>query len=215
VKFYFSLRSPYSWLTLHDLLGDYPELADRLDWIPYWDPDEATLKELIVAGGEFGYTSMPKAKHLYILQDVRRLARARGLPMRWPLDREPHWEVPHLAYFAAADLGRGREFVMRASELRWEQGLDICDPAVIADIATTLGLPAQEMTGAVDDASMRERGVQALLSAYHDGVFGVPFFTRRYDKFWGVDRLAAFADSLGVRPAGSRYAAEEHAGGCG
>lgn len=215
MRFYFSLRSPYSWLTLHDLLGGYPELAERLEWIPYWDPDEGMLKELTAAGGEFGYASMPKAKHLYILQDVRRLARARGLATRWPLDREPRWEVPHLAYLVAEELGHGRQFVLRASETRWEQGLDICDPAVVADIATGLGLPAERLTGAADEPPVRERAVQALLSAHEDGVFGVPFFTRRYDKFWGLDRLAAFADALGVRPAGAVYPAEGHAGGCG
>ncbi|MEV4015107.1 DsbA family protein [Nonomuraea angiospora] len=215
MRFYFSLRSPYSWLTLHDLLNDYPDLAERLDWVPYWDPDESTLKELNAAGGEFGYASMPKAKHLYILQDVRRLARARGLAMRWPLDREPRWEVPHLAYLVAASRGYGREFVLRASELRWEQGLDICDPAVVADIAAWLRLPPADLTGAVDDPGVREQGVQALLSAYRAGVFGVPFFVRGYDKYWGLDRLADFAGSAGMRPAGPSHPAEEHAGGCG
>ncbi|WP_206068593.1 DsbA family protein [Nonomuraea composti] len=215
MRFYFSLRSPYSWLTLHDLMGDYPELAERLEWIPYWDPEEALLKELNAAGGEFGYASMPKAKHLYLLQDVRRLARARGLAVRWPLDREPRWEVPHLAYLVAAERGRGREFVLRACELRWEQGQDICDPAVLARLAEDVGLPGDEAVAAADDAAVRERGVRALLSAYEDGVFGVPFFTRRYDKFWGLDRLAAFAEVAGARPAGDRRPAEEHAGGCG
>ncbi|MEU1729858.1 DsbA family protein [Streptosporangium sp. NPDC020145] len=215
MRFYFSLRSPYSWLALHDLLNDYPGLAERLEWIPFWDPEESMLRELTEAGGEFGYATMPKAKHLYILQDVRRLARDRGLRTRWPLDREPRWEVPHLAYLVAADKGRGREFVMLASEMRWERGLDICAPEVVAEIATALDLPAGELAGAADRLPVREQAVQALLSAYRDGVFGVPFFVRRYDKYWGVDRLDAFAGSLGLRPAASLNPAEEHAGGCG
>ncbi|MEK8171043.1 hypothetical protein NKH77_20400 [Streptomyces sp. M19] len=51
---------------------------------------------------------MSREKHFYILQDVRRLLRDRGLPVAWPVDRDPVWEVPHLAYFAALDAGVGR-----------------------------------------------------------------------------------------------------------
>ncbi|GAA2244832.1 2-hydroxychromene-2-carboxylate isomerase [Streptomyces amakusaensis] len=231
-RFYFSLRSPYSWIACRDLVADHPDLAAAVEWRPFWEPDESSAGALAEAGGGFPYVAMSREKHLYILQDVRRLTRARKLEMSWPLDRDPVWEVPHLAWFLAADAGLGREYVELACRARWQEGRDICDPAVVGELGAALGLPADRMAGAALDAGLRARGVSALLDVHRDGVFGVPFFVHRYDKFWGVDRLAEFAEtvggSAGTRPAAGRgsdrpdQAGETggggdrgHAGGCG
>ncbi|MEU5993614.1 DsbA family protein [Spirillospora sp. NPDC047418] len=233
-RFYFNLRSPYSWLAYRDLLGRYADLAARVEWAPFWEPDEPSLKLLAEAGGEFPYTPMSRAKHLYILQDVRRLAAERGLAIGWPVDREPWWEVPHLAHLVARRRGRGAEFVAAAYRARWEEGRDICDPATVARIGDGLGLDPAELTGAVDDPDVRAEGARALLEIYEDGVFGVPFFVNGFEKFWGVDRLAAFAASVAASaaapvagPVAAPIAApcaasvrpaafdDGHAGGCG
>ena len=226
-RFYFSLRSPYSWLLYRDLLKQYPDLAERLEWIPFWEPDEPSTRLLTEAGGEFAYADMSKAKHLYVLQDVRRLAAERGLSVSWPIDREPWWEVPHLAYVVARRAGRGRAFIDAAYRLRWEQGADICDPATVADLAATIGLDPAPLVSAPQDPSVRAEGVQALLSAYRDGVFGVPFLVDRFDRYWGLDRLPTFvADQARKAPstkpsddlAGASLKAGSdagHAGGCG
>jgi 2-hydroxychromene-2-carboxylate isomerase len=196
LKFYFSLRSPYSWLAYHDLQTIHPGLGERLEWIPFWEPDELSLRLLAQAGGDFVYTAMSRAKHLYVLQDVRRLARERNLTVTWPVDRSPWWEVPHLAYLVARRRGRGPQFIAAASAARWRDGRDICDPEVIAALAADIGLDPGELRGAVDDPDVRSEGVAALLSIHRDGVFGVPFFVRGYDKFWGVDRLPIFAAAV-------------------
>lgn len=234
-RFYFSLRSPYSWLAYRDLLDRYGELAGRLEWRPFFEPDEQSAKALAEAGGSFPYVAMSRAKHLYILQDVRRLAGERGLRMAWPIDHEPCWEVPHLAYLAALDAGRGPEFIAASHRARWEEGRDICDRSVIAELAAELGLPGGRLASAADDRQLRARGVQALLAVDRDGVFGVPFFVDRYDKYWGVDRLPAFAAALdGALDGGSAAVRQQpaaalaearptaapggdagHAGGCG
>ena len=231
LRFYFSLRSPYSWLAYHDLRTRYRTLGDRLEWIPFWEPDELSLRLLAEAGGQFVYTPMSRAKHLYVLQDARRLARERGLLFTWPVDRSPWWEVPHLAYLVARRQDRGAEFIAAALRARWEDGRDICDQETISDIAVSLGLDPADVRGAVDDPSVRAEGVAALLSIYRDGVFGVPFFVRGYDKYWGVDRLPAFAGAVHAadepieeRPLVKSLTVPEselvatdggHAGGCG
>jgi len=232
-RFYFSLRSPYSWLAYLDLRRDHPGLLDALEWRPFWEPDEAMGAALAAAGGSFPYSAMSRAKHLYVLLDVRRLAAARGLTVAWPVDRAPHWEVPHLAYLAAARHGRGREFVEAVYTARWSRGQDICDPATMAAIAVDLGLPPGELRDAAHDADLRAAGVAALLEVCRDGVFGVPFFVHGHDRFWGIDRVEAFAAALAADPparlagAGALAAAarlataaaaggdEGHAGGCG
>lgn len=218
--FYFSLRSPYSWLAYRDLRERHPHLAADLEWVPYFDPDARTLADLERAGGRYLYTPMSKAKSLYLLQDVSRLAGARGLTVSWPVDVEPVWEVPHLAYFVAAAHGLGHEFIAAAYRARWQERRDICDPRTVAALGDELGLDGKELAVAAEDAGHRAAGVQALLRVYRDGAFGVPFMVAGRAKFWGVDRLADFAAAVGGGPVPSTVAqaqlpGEDHAGGCG
>ncbi|MGO4417677.1 DsbA family protein, partial [Streptomyces sp. MCAF7] len=124
-------------------------------------------------------------------------------------------------------------YIERVYRARWQEGRDICDPATVADIATELGLPAERLAGAAEDRELREGpGLAALLALGRDGVFGVPFFLHGYDKFWGVDRLPAFVESVRARArpepvepgvgvsggpdfSAARAGDQGHAGGCG
>jgi 2-hydroxychromene-2-carboxylate isomerase len=231
-RVYFSFRSPYSWLACRNLAENRPELRPDLDWRPFWEPDMNSERLLNEQGGRFLYTPMSREKHLYLLGDVRRLARRRGLTMTWPLDDDPCWEVPHLAYFAAWDAGRGLAFVDRVYRARWQEGRDICDRETIAGLAEDVGVCGVSAAGACDRADMRLRGVEALRMLERDGVFGVPFFVNGTQRFWGIDRLSDFLETFesDVRP--TRVDAEiasapvptagdlrstdwGHAGGCG
>ncbi|MFF7793100.1 DsbA family protein [Streptomyces sp. NPDC007991] len=227
-RHYFSFRSPYSWLAHRELTEHHPALARSLRRIPFWEPDALSQKLLTEAGGSFVYQPMSREKHFYILQDVRRLTRARGLDVSWPVDRDPHWEVPHLAWFAAARHGVDAAFTDAVFRARWLEGRDICDPAVVADIARDVGADPDEAAGAFDSDTYRAAGVEALLSISRDGVFGVPFFVAGAEKFWGLDRLAPFLaalDGSGTGPAATEappapvgpgeHADPGHAGGCG
>ncbi|MFI1869644.1 2-hydroxychromene-2-carboxylate isomerase [Streptomyces jumonjinensis] len=190
-RWYFSLRSPYAWFAFRDLLEHHREVADAIDWLPCWEPDPPTAG--LLAGIELPWVPMSRAKSFYVLKDTRRLARERGLSMSWPVDREPHWDVPHLGFLAAEEAGRGREFVSLAYQERWEKGRDICDRAVIASIAGRLGLDPGGVADACDDPWFQRAGAERLTRSYHDGVFGVPFFIRGREPFFGVDRLPAYA----------------------
>lgn len=229
-RFYFNLRSPYSWLAVRELTERYPDVAEQVRWQPFWEPDVHHANVLNDHGGAFIYTPMSKEKHLYILQDVRRLATARGLPVSWPIDREPRWEIAHLPYFLAEEAGVGRDYVLAVSQARWEQGLDICDPRTIAEIGARLGLDPIALRGAVEDLAVHDRSREALLALHRDGVFGVPFFIVGREKYWGLDRLPAFVAAFrqqGIPAAPQRaepaspaaVAAalfdDGHAGGCG
>lgn len=232
-RFYFSFRSPYSWLAYRDLVRAHADVAARLVWRPFWEPDAWSRELLAAAGGTFPYTPMSRAKHLYILGDVRRLAAARGLSPSWPVDRDPCWEVSHLAYLVAARDGVGPAFVDRVYRARWERGQDVNDRATVAAVAADLGLDPDRVAGAADDPAVRAEGVAALLAVERDGVFGVPFFVHDHDRYWGVDRLAAFVaavragqpaprgsdgEAVATAPAVPEYASAfdgGHAGGCG
>lgn len=191
-RWYFSLRSPYSWFAHRELTERYQDVADALEWIPFWEPDEITQKLLDKAEVELPIVAMSRAKNFYILQDAARLSKARGLKMTWPIDKDPNWEVSHLAYLVAAREGRGREFVEHAYRARWEEARDITKRETMAEIAEQIGLSPELLAGACDDPAVRDKGVECLISSYHDGLFGVPFFVHGRDKFWGVDRLRPY-----------------------
>ena len=226
-KFYFSFRSPYSWMGAHQLRQRAPNMLRKIEWVPYFEPGPVMAQELESRGHPFPYNAMSKDKHRYILQDVRRLSRDAGLNISWPLDSSPNWELAHLGYLAAVEDGLGDAFFWRVCESRWERGENISDPAVIAQAAQDVGLDAGRITTAEDDPHIRAKAVQALCAASKDGVFGVPFFMYGYEKYWGLDRLDGFIDSinpkinvtpgLGEIPPLLPYqpAAMDHAGGCG
>ncbi|MBU7597308.1 DsbA family protein [Streptomyces sp. XM4193] len=233
LRWYFSLRSPYSWFAYRDLMSKHPEVLDRIEWLPFWEPDEETTRLLADEGVTLPIVAMSRAKNFYILQDTRRLATERGLSdITWPIDRDPCWEVAHLAWFAAEDAGRGKDFVAAAHRARWQEGRNISEPEVMAEIATELGLDADVLANAHKDPELRRRGAETLAESAHDGLFGVPFFIHGRDKFWGVDRVEQFVKSVGATaaPAASAEKAPDpathadqfpvggdqgHAGGCG
>ncbi|MEY9875811.1 2-hydroxychromene-2-carboxylate isomerase [Streptacidiphilus sp. MAP12-33] len=232
-RFYFNLRSPYNFFALHDLAARYPEVLDRVEWRPFWEPDEASAKGLAEAGGEFPYTPMSRAKQFYILRDVKRLAADRGLAVSWPVDREPWWEPAHLTWFLAERQGLGRAWVERAGRARWLEGRDICDLATVVELAASIGLDPDAVAAGPDDPELREQAVRALLDVHREGVFGVPYFVDGREPYWGLDRVPAFVAALeaggtlapaaerqpgaGPNPALVAGPASElsHAGGCG
>ena len=167
-----------------------------MEYIPSWEPDDITLKLLSERGGKVLYPSMNRQKHLYILQDIKRMAAHFGYSMTWPIDRRPWWELPHLGYLAACHQGKGREFFWGVYQARWEKGQDICSPEIIGPLAKELDLDPDRITSAPRDTPLREEGAEALFRCYRDGVFGVPFFIIGYEKFWGIDRVDMFVAAL-------------------
>ncbi|WP_412076468.1 DsbA family protein [Streptomyces xanthophaeus] len=189
-RIYFSLRSPFSWISLQLIEKTRPEVLETSELLPYWDPAPETLEALKAQRGDYHYTQMSRAKHLYILQDTKRLTRRLGLTMVWPVDRSPRWEVPHLAWLAASS--EDRPAVYRTlMEARWGRGEDICDEEHVADLFAAAGLDPQ-LARAHKDADVAARGVEVLVRAYKDDVFGIPYFKAGSQRFWGMERVGWF-----------------------
>ncbi|MEK8104487.1 DsbA family protein [Micromonospora sp. M12] len=136
------------------------------------------------------------AKNFYILQDVRRLTKARGWDVTWPIDKDPVWEIPHLAYLLADDAGKGRQFVDLVYRARWQEGRDVSLRTTVAEIGDELGLDGDRLAAASDDPELRDRGVECLRASWKDGLFGVPFFAYGRDKFFGLDRLRTWVATV-------------------
>lgn len=194
-RFYFSFHSPFSWMASHRLERRLPDAHDRFEYIPYFEPDDQTEASLAERGAEMVYVSMSKAKHLYILQDTKRLSAQLGLSMKWPVDVDPWWVLPHHAYLAARRLGRGHDLYWALSEARWERGENICEHETVKRIADSIGLDGDLIALAPEDPELRSEGIDGLEKAYFDDVFGVPFFKMGPHRYWGLDRVEDFVSA--------------------
>jgi 2-hydroxychromene-2-carboxylate isomerase len=195
-RLYFSFRSPYSWLALERLRRAVPDLFERFDMVPYWDPDEVTARMLKECGAEFHYQQMSRAKHRYLLVDSKRLAQRLGLAMAWPVDIDPWWEVPHLGWLRARQQGQAERCYDVLVEARWSRGENISDPDVFARVTTDAGLNGADLLAATDDDEVRAEGVAGLVAAYEQDVFGIPYMCSGRQRFWGVDRVDMFLEAL-------------------
>lgn len=189
---FFSFRSPFSWMALHVLRREFPDYTTRFDMVPFFEPDPDSARELAARGGAFHYVAMSKAKHLYILNDTKRLARRMGLTLSWPVDVDPRWDLPHLAWLRARELGCDEALYDAITQARWERGENICEEQVLLSVLDAAELPAGELVDAAADPRIRALGVDALMQLYRDDVFGVPYFRVGRDKFWGLDRVQDF-----------------------
>jgi 2-hydroxychromene-2-carboxylate isomerase len=198
-RVFFSFRSPFSWLAITRLRREMPDAHLALEFVPYWEPDAATATALATRGATIHYVPMSKAKHLYILQDTKRLAASLGLPMAWPVDAQPWWEPAHLGWLQARRLGCEQPFYDAVVAARWQRGADISNPGVIREVADAAGLDGETLVRAVENPAIRAEGVDCLARAYDDDIFGVPFFRVGRERYWGVDRLDAFLTTIGRR----------------
>jgi len=200
-RHYFCFRSPFSWMAFHYLRRRLSAAEwSSVELVPFWEPDQTTMAELSARGGRFLYHTMSREKHLYILQDVKRLAADLKLSHVWPIDENPWWELPNLVYFAAAEQGCGLEFVEAVFKARWEDGIDVHQLDALETICAQLGLDPGLMREASEQAQIREKALVTALRWEKDGLFGVPFFVVGFQKFWGVDRVGAFVQALRGEP---------------
>jgi 2-hydroxychromene-2-carboxylate isomerase len=193
---YFSFRSPYSWIAMRKLEERVPNAPEVIEYLPYWEPQEDIRTELDTRGSGFLYAPMSKAKHLYILRDIKNLTQQHGYAMTWPVDVNPRWDVPHLAWLAARRLGGERALFWALHRARWQEGRDIWHWAVVAEVADGVGLDGQAVVDAANSQEIQAEAVDILARAYDEDVFGVPFFFAGRQRFWGLDRLEMFIEAL-------------------
>lgn len=110
-------------------------------------------------------------------------------------------------------------------EARWERGEDICERPTLQRICARLGWDEAEIVAAPDSDEVRREAVEALVRAYHDDIFGIPYFRSGQHRFWGLDRVDDFVDTwLSATPPAvqtvtgavpERGFGDDTAGGCG
>jgi hypothetical protein len=62
-RIYFSLRSPFSWISLHAIEATRPEVLQTSELLQFWDPAPETLQALQALGGDYHHTQIAPRQH--------------------------------------------------------------------------------------------------------------------------------------------------------
>jgi len=184
VDFFFSFRSPYSYLAGPRAFA----LPERFDI-------ELRFRGVIpmVMRGQ----SVPREKGLHTLRDVAREARRLGLPFGRIHDPLGEGAMRCLRVSEhAVDVGRERDFVLGASRAIWGEAVDVAADGGLRPICERAGLSWAGCLAALADPAMLER-VEANTAALAGlGHWGVPVFAFGEELFWGQDRIEDLETAL-------------------
>jgi 2-hydroxychromene-2-carboxylate isomerase len=177
VEFYFSFRSPYSYLAGPRGFA----LADRHDV----EVDFRGVVPMAMRG-----QSVPMSKRLHTLRDVRREAERLGMPFGRIHDPLGDGATRCLLISEhAKDAGREREFVLTASRAIWAEAVDVATDAGLRVVCERAGLDWDACRAALADPALAAR-VEANTAAVAGlGHWGVPLFVLDGEVFWGQDRI--------------------------
>ena len=192
IRFYFSFRSPYAWLATERLESELGDLGVAIERLPIYPTPELFPNDP---------AAMPD-KGAYTVQDILRLARERGLAVRFPPPGDPDWALSHAAFLAAQHHGAEQRFMLAAFRRRFGEGLDLGEDSVIADAAREAGLDPDTILAAAHSQELRAEAAAGWRRAVErDRIFGVPSFVYAGKLYWGQDRMH-FLRSAVVRKSG-------------
>jgi 2-hydroxychromene-2-carboxylate isomerase len=194
VEFLFDFGSPNAYLAHKIIPAIEGRTGARFDYVP------------VLLGGVFkatgnrspmeAYAGIP-AKLAYEGLETRRFVTRHGLTRYRP---NPHFPVNTLAIMrgaeAARDLNAFGPYVEVVYAAMWEDGRKMDDPAVIAEVLTRAGLPAEQLMALTADQAVKDRLMANTTRAVERGVFGSPSFFVGDDLYFGKDRLRDVEEAI-------------------
>ncbi|KAL4882733.1 hypothetical protein BJY04DRAFT_186772 [Aspergillus karnatakaensis] len=178
VEFWFSFRSPYSYLAAIELLrrrkfGKIPNLIVR------------PILPMVMRG-----LPVPLAKRFYIVRDAKRCADALNIPFGCISDPVGEGVLRLLTLFPReAPVDQQLLYCAAAGQAVWAEGLDARRDDVLQSVIQRAGLAWEDSKGWLVngiDTVFAEANLEALFEA---GLWGVPSFRCGALTTWGQDRL--------------------------
>jgi 2-hydroxychromene-2-carboxylate isomerase len=188
IDVYYDYRSPYAFFLSRDL----PAVAQRLGIDVCWRPVSIHMLLNLQVGRDprAAYVDpLPPIKRKYLVQDVVRGARRRGIAMAMPksLDSLAALQVS----VRLGESEAGAVFRERVWQATWLKQRDVADRDVLV---AALEPAAADAARIVDAALADEQAIEAqTVDAFSKGVFGVPTMVAGGEVFFGADRLDALA----------------------
>jgi 2-hydroxychromene-2-carboxylate isomerase len=179
IRFYFSFRSPTR-LAAERLESELGDLGVPIDLLPIYPTAELFPNDP---------AAVPE-KVAYMVQDILRLTRERGLTVRFPSSTDPDWSLAHAAFLHAHRQGAGHNLMLALFRKRFTEGLDLGEDAVIAEAAREARLdPETIVAGAHREDLRAEASAGWRRAVERDRIFGVPSFVYAGKLYWGQDRM--------------------------
>ena len=207
IRFYLDFASPYAWIALPGIERLAAEHGRELDWRP------VLIWAVLKAHGIPPPMEVP-AKRGYFEIDMARSAAFHGVPYRHPsrLPLSAHLATRLYYSIAEHDLEQARSFGREVFAAFFTRDESIADQTVVARLAASHGLTADEAEEAMNGPLGRQRLTATVDAAIADGVCGSPWFVVDGEPFFGADRLPQIAWRLAAsamepnRPATNRSA---------
>jgi 2-hydroxychromene-2-carboxylate isomerase len=184
VDFWFSFRSPYSYLALERIAG----VAER-------HPITLRLRPLapMVDRG----IPLPPVKRMYIARDTKRIADRLGIDFGVLCDPIGKGAEHCLAITCmAAKSGQALAFARSAARGIWTEARDVADYVDLRAVVERAGLRWDDARAAIADPAWREEIGTNAADLTTIGLWGVPAFSAGSFRGWGQDRLDFLEDRL-------------------
>ncbi len=185
LDFYFDFSSPYGYLASQLIAALAARHGRTVRWHPF------LLGVVFKETGGAPLTQIP-LKGDYSKRDMARSARFHGLPeFRMP----PRFPIPSQAparivlWLATHDRAKSVAAIHALYRGYFEQGRDISDPDIAADVVAGIGADRAAARAAVDDPAVKDALKDEVAQAIAAGVFGSPFVIVDGEPFWGLDRI--------------------------
>ncbi len=190
LDFYFDFGSPTAYLAhkrLGQLSAQYP-LA--VTYIPM------LLGGVFKATGNSSPVAIPAKGHYMMVHDLPRFARRYGVRM----NPNPYFPINTLnlmrAAIAAERLDCAQAFIDIVYDAVWIQEKNMGDAAVVTEVLTKNGLPAQALLDLSQAPDVKAELIAYTEAAVARGVFGAPTFFMADEMYFGQDRLDFVEEAL-------------------
>jgi len=185
LDFWFDFSSVYSFLAAMRIAPLADAAGVQVRWKPF------LLGPLFAKQGlkDSPFNLFP-VKGQHMIRDVKRTADEIGVGFQWP-DVFPQSSVlaSRVALVGLKD-SWGQNFSRAVFHAEYAENRAISEPAVIADILTTLKVPVDATFASAQADDIKAELRDATADADRRGFFGAPTFTTQDGElFWGNDRL--------------------------
>lgn len=190
IDFWFDFASTYSYLSAVRIEQLAADRGVGVRWRPF------LLGPIFQAQGwETSPFNVYPAKGAYMVRDIDRIARGRGMAFVMPKPFPQSSVLAARVALAIVDDAPRAAFGRAVFEWQFGRGGSIDDPFAIGGCLSGAGLNASELLQASRSDAIKARLRQETETAQRLSIFGAPTFVTEDDElFWGDDRLeAAFA----------------------
>ncbi len=177
LEFYFSFRSPYSYLAAEQMRVLQPRLGVPLKVRPVLPMAMRGLK-------------VPSDKRLYIVRDVYREAQSLGIPFGRIADPIGDGARRCLTVFPQIDdVDHQLAFLCAASRAAWSQAVDLASESGLRYVCASAGLDWTQVSQTLEAAAPLDYAEDNRKALFDAGFWGVPSFRLGTFSTWGRDRL--------------------------